>query len=42
MFGAADQQLPPPPWDIACYLDVNSFQDTVELQLQIEAIRTAQ
>ncbi|MBV8585195.1 MAG: single-stranded-DNA-specific exonuclease RecJ [Verrucomicrobia bacterium] len=42
MFGAADQQLPPPPWDIACYLDVNSFQGTVELQLQIEAIRPAQ
>ena len=42
MFGAADQQLPPPPWDIACYLEVNSFGGTVELQLQIEAIRPAE
>jgi hypothetical protein len=32
--------VPPPPWDIAFFLETNRFQGRLELQLQIEAIRS--
>jgi single-stranded-DNA-specific exonuclease len=39
-FGAGNVPVPPPPWDIAFFLETNWFQDRLELQLQIEAIRS--
>ena len=39
-FGAGNIPVPPPPWDIAFYLEANRFQGRLELQLQIEAIRS--
>jgi single-stranded-DNA-specific exonuclease len=39
-FGAGSMPIPPPPWDIAFFLETNRFQDRLELQLQIEAIRS--
>lgn len=39
-FGAGNLPVPPPPWDIAFFLETNRFQDRLELQLQIEAIRS--
>jgi hypothetical protein len=33
--------LPEPPWDIAFYLEANSYQNRMRLQLQVEAIRSA-
>jgi single-stranded-DNA-specific exonuclease len=39
-FGAGNIPVPPPPWDIAFFLETNWFQDRLELQLQIEAIRS--
>ena len=39
-FGAGNMPVPPPPWDIAFFLETNWFQDRLELQLQIEAIRS--
>jgi single-stranded-DNA-specific exonuclease len=39
-FGAGNIPVPPPPWDIAFFLETNRFQDRLELQLQIEAIRS--
>jgi single-stranded-DNA-specific exonuclease len=40
-FNGAKTPLPEPPWDIAFYLEANTYQDRVQLQLQIEAIRSA-
>jgi single-stranded-DNA-specific exonuclease len=40
-FGRGDVPLPPPPWDIAFYLETNWFRDRLDLQLQVEAIRTS-
>jgi single-stranded-DNA-specific exonuclease len=39
-FGAGNIPVPPPPWDIAFFLETNRFQGRLELQLQIEAIRS--
>jgi single-stranded-DNA-specific exonuclease len=39
-FGVGNIPVPPPPWDIAFFLETNRFQDRLELQLQIEAIRS--
>ena len=39
-FGAGNIPVPPPPWEIAFFLETNRFQDRLELQLQIEAIRS--
>ncbi len=38
-FRGGNVPLPPPPWDIAFFLETNLFRDRLELQLQIEAIR---
>jgi single-stranded-DNA-specific exonuclease len=40
-FGRGEAPLPPPPWDIAFYLETNWFRDRLELQLQVEAIRSS-
>ena len=40
-FNGAKMQLPEPPWDIAFYLEANSYQNRMRLQLQVEAIRSA-
>jgi len=40
-FGVGNIPVPPPPWDIAFFLEANRFQDRLELQLQIEAIRSS-
>jgi len=40
-FGSGDIPVPPPPWDIAFFLEINRFQDRLELQLHIEAIRSS-
>jgi single-stranded-DNA-specific exonuclease len=40
-FGAGNISVPAPPWDIAFFLETNRFQDRLELQLQIEAIRSS-
>jgi single-stranded-DNA-specific exonuclease len=39
-FGAGNRPVPPAPWDIAFFLETNRFQDRLELQLQIEGIRS--
>jgi len=39
-FGVGNIPVPPPPWDIAFFLETNRFQDRLELQLKIEAIRS--
>jgi single-stranded-DNA-specific exonuclease len=39
-FGAGNIPVPPAPWDIAFFLETNWFQERLELQLQIEAIRS--
>lgn len=39
-FGGGNVPVPPPPWDIAFFLETNRFRDRLELQLQIEAIRS--
>jgi single-stranded-DNA-specific exonuclease len=39
-FGAGNIPVQSPPWDIAFFLETNRFQDRLELQLQIEAIRS--
>ena len=40
-FNGAKIPLPEPPWDIAFYLEANTYQNRARLQLQVEAIRTA-
>jgi single-stranded-DNA-specific exonuclease len=40
-FNGAKIPLPEPPWDIAFYLEANTYQERVQLQLQVEAIRSA-
>ena len=40
-FNGAKYPLPAPPWDIAFYLEANNYQNRVELQLQVEALRSA-
>lgn len=41
-FGGAENPLPRPPWDIAFRIERNEFRDTVSVQVQIHAIRTAE
>jgi single-stranded-DNA-specific exonuclease len=33
--------LPPPPWDIAFYLESAVYRDQIQIQLRVEAIRTS-
>jgi single-stranded-DNA-specific exonuclease len=40
-FNGAKFPLPVPPWDIAFYLEANNYQNRIELQLQVEALRSA-
>jgi single-stranded-DNA-specific exonuclease len=41
-FNGAKERLPRPPWDVAFYLESNTFRDQVQLELQIEAIRSTE
>jgi RecJ OB domain len=40
-FNGARFPLPEPPWDIAFYLEANNYQNRVQLQLHVEALRSA-
>jgi hypothetical protein len=40
-FSSAQHPLPTPPWDIAFRVEANHYQDRLQLQLQVEALRTA-
>jgi single-stranded-DNA-specific exonuclease len=40
-FSSAQHPLPTPPWDIAFRIEANHYQDRLQLQLQVEAMRTA-
>ena len=40
-FNGARFPLPEPPWDIAFYLEANKYQNRVQLQLHVEALRSA-
>ncbi|MGA8656882.1 MAG: single-stranded-DNA-specific exonuclease RecJ [Chthoniobacterales bacterium] len=40
-FNGAKESLPRPPWDVAFYLESNTFRDRTQLELQIEAIRSS-
>jgi single-stranded-DNA-specific exonuclease len=40
-FNGASFPLPKPPWDIAFYLEANNYQSRVQLQLHVEALRSA-
>jgi single-stranded-DNA-specific exonuclease len=40
-FNGAQVPLPEPPWDIAFYLEANTYRNRIQLQLQVEAIRSA-
>ena len=39
-FNGAKYPLPPAPWDVAFYLESNTYQNRVQLQLQVEALRS--
>jgi hypothetical protein len=41
-FNSAEIALARPPWDIAFRIEWNEFRDTVSLQVQIHAIRSAE
>jgi len=41
-FNAAAHELPRPPWDIACRIEPNTFNGRTDLQIQVQAIRTAE
>jgi single-stranded-DNA-specific exonuclease len=41
-FNGAGLPLPRPPWDIAFYLEANTYQNRVQLQLQVEALRSTE
>ena len=40
-FNGAKESLPQPPWDVAFYLESNTFRGQVQIELQIEAIRSS-
>ena len=40
-FNGARFQLPTPPWDVAFYLEANTYQNRLQLRLQVEALRSA-
>jgi single-stranded-DNA-specific exonuclease len=33
--------MPPPPWDIAFYVDRNTFRGETHVQLLVQAMRTS-
>ena len=41
-FNATPADLPPPPWDIAFQVEANEFRGETSLQVQIQAVRTAE
>lgn len=41
-FNGVETPLPPPPWDVAFYLEANEYQGRVQPQVQVEAIRRAE
>jgi single-stranded-DNA-specific exonuclease len=41
-FNGAQAVLPPPPWDVAFYLEANEYLGRVQPQIQVEAIRRAE
>jgi len=41
-FNARVDELPRPPWDIACRVEPNTFNGRTELQIQVQAIRPAE
>jgi len=41
-FGAADRELPNPPWDVAFTIDRNLFRGRISLQIIVREIRTAE
>lgn len=41
-FNGAKIPLPEPPWDVAFYLEANKYQNRMQLQLHVEAIRSAE
>ncbi len=41
-FNGAALPLPRPPWDIAFYLEANNYQNRVQLQLHVEALRSTE
>ena len=41
-FGGAQEPLPPAPWDIAFQIESNEYRGVTELQVQVQALRTAQ
>jgi len=40
-FGAAQEELPPPPWDVAFTIERNEYQGYVNAQMEIRAVRAA-
>jgi single-stranded-DNA-specific exonuclease len=40
-FGGARFPLPKPPWDVAFHIEANHYQDRMQLQLQVEALRSS-
>lgn len=36
-----DGPLPPPPWDVAFYLEPTVYRDQIQIQLRVEAIRSS-
>ena len=41
-FGGAQEELPPPPWDVAFQIEANEYRGVTELQVQVQALRAAQ
>ena len=41
-FGAADRELPDPPWDVAFTIDRNLFRGRISLQISVKEIRAAE
>ena len=40
-FNGATPDLPPPPWDVAFQVEANEYRGETELQVQVQALRTA-
>ena len=41
-FGGAQEPLPAAPWDVAFQIEANEYRGVTELQVQVQALRTAQ
>ena len=41
-FGGAQGELPAPPWDVAFQIEANEYRGVTELQVQVQALRSAQ